>query len=128
MKSSNKVFLLLAIASFLLAGCGNTNISSDTSNASSSDIESDTSLGTSSDTSSSTSSNPSTSPSTSTSPSESNPNPENSKAIETTVQALAQKKATDTKNLYRVTGIAQYAGYYKKGYFDLVDNGWTIVA
>ena len=128
MKSSNKVFLLLAIASFLVAGCGNNNISGDTSNASSSDIESDTSLGTSSDTSSSTSSNPSTSPSTSTSPSESNPNPENSKAIETTVQALAQKKATDTKNLYRVTGIAQYAGYYKKGYFDLVDNGWTIVA
>ena len=111
MKSSNKVFLLLAIASFLLAGCGNTNISSDTSN-----------------TSSSTSSDPSASPSTSTSPAESNPNPENSKAIETTVQALAQKKATDTKNLYRVTGIAQYAGYYKKGYFDLVDNGWTIVA
>ena len=128
MKSSNKVFLLLAVASFLVAGCGNTNISGDTSNTSSSDIESDTSLGTSSDTSSSTSSNPSTSPSTSTSPSESNPNPENSKAIETTVQALAQKKATDTKNLYRVTGIAQYAGYYKKGYFDLVDNGWTIVA
>ena len=111
MKSSNKVFLLLAIASFLVAGCGNTNISSDTSN-----------------TSSSTSSDPSASPSTSTSPAESNPNPENSKAIETTVQALAQKKATDTKNLYRVTGIAQYAGYYKKGYFDLVDNGWTIVA
>lgn len=128
MKSSNKVFLLLAIASFLVAGCGNNNISSDTSNASSSDIESDTSLGTSSDTSSSTSSDSSSSPSTSTSPSESNPNPENSKAIETTVQALAQKKATDTKNLYRVTGIAQYAGYYKKGYFDLVDNGWTIVA
>ena len=110
-KSSNKVFLLLAVASFLVAGCGNTNISSDTSN-----------------TSSSTSSDPSASPSTSTSPAESNPNPENSKAIETTVQALAQKKATDTKNLYRVTGIAQYAGYYKKGYFDLVDNGWTIVA
>lgn len=127
-KSSNKVFLLLAIASFLVAGCGNNNISSDTSNASSSDIESDTSLGTSSDTSSSTSSDPSSSPSTSTSPSENNPNPENSKAIETTVEALAQKKATDTKNLYRVTGIAQYAGYYKKGYFDLVDNGWTIVA
>ena len=127
-KSSNKVFLLLAVASFLVAGCGNTNISGDTSNTSSSDIESDSSLDTSSDTSLSTSSDPSSSPSTSTSPSESNPNPENSKAIETTVQALAQKKATDTKNLYRVTGIAQYAGYYKKGYFDLVDNGWTIVA
>ncbi|MDD3099603.1 MAG: endonuclease [Bacilli bacterium] len=128
MKSSNKVFLLLAIASFLVAGCGNTNISGDTSNTSSSDIESDSSLDTSSDTSSSTSSDPSSSPSTSASPSESNPNPENSKAIKTTVKALAQKKATDTKNLYRVTGIAQYAGYYKKGYFDLVDNGWTIVA
>jgi len=127
-KSSNKVFLLLAIASFLVAGCGNTNISGDTSNTSSSDIESDSSLDTSSDTSSSTSSDPSSSPSTSASPSESNPNPENSKAIKTTVKALAQKKATDTKNLYRVTGIAQYAGYYKKGYFDLVDNGWTIVA
>ena len=128
MKSSNKVFLLLAIASFLVAGCGNTNISGDTSNTSSSDIESDSSLDTSSDTSSSTSSDPSSSPSTSTASSETNPNPENSKAIKTTVKALAQKKATDNKNLYRVTGIAQYAGYYKKGYFDLVDNGWTIVA
>jgi endonuclease I len=56
------------------------------------------------------------------------PNPENPKAVATTVQALAQKRASDAKILYRVTGIAQYAGYYKKGYFDLVDNGWTIVA
>lgn len=128
MKSSNKVFLLLAIASFLVAGCGNNSISSDTSSISYSDISSDTSLDTNSDTSSSTSSNTSVSSSTSTAPSETNPNPENSKAIKTTVKALAQKKATDNKNLYRVTGIAQYAGYYKKGYFDLVDDGWTIVA
>ncbi|MDY0345665.1 MAG: endonuclease [Bacilli bacterium] len=112
MKIKNKSMLFLAIVSFLLASCGNNNPPTNISD-SVSDISSDTSSDTSSSESSSTSSTP---------------NPENPKAVVTTVKTLAQKKASDNKNLYRVTGIAQYPGYYKKGYFDLVDDGWTIVA
>ena len=124
MKKKQFLILSLILVSFLLASC-RPNQSSTTDSISGSDI-SEISSDTSNDTS--TSSNLDSSSDTSSEPTTNNPNPQNSKAIVTTVQALAQKKATDTKNLYRVTGIAQYAGYYKKGYFDLVDNGWTIVA
>lgn len=126
MKTKKIIFLSLVLTSLLLSGCKNDNpsisdISGDISDSSSTtlDTSGDTSGGTSQDTTSSSSTS-TTDPS--------RPNPENPSAIVTTVKALAQKKATDTKNLYRVTGIAQYAGYYKKGYFDLVDDGWTIVA
>lgn len=138
MKTKRLILLSLVLTSFLLGSCENNHPSiSDSSSSGTSDISnvtsdtsnetSNTSSGTS-DTSGDTSTGTSSSSSTSSEVTSNNPNPENSKAIVTTVQALAQKKATDTKNLYRVTGIAQYAGYYKKGYFDLVDNGWTIVA
>ncbi len=125
MKIYNKIIFFVAIGGFLLASCRN-NLPSDSASDTISDTSSatsETSSDTASDTSQGTSSSTSTSTETIT-----NPNPENSQAIVTTVQALAQKKASDTRNLYRVKGIAQYPGYAKKGYFDLVDGGWTIVA
>lgn len=125
MKNKRIIVLPLIIAILLLGGCQPATSSTGDSSNSSGDtaISSD-----SSDTASNTGSSSSQDTSTSSGPSTSNPNPQNSKAVTTTVQALAQKKSTDNKTLYRVTGTAQYAGYYKKGYFDLVDNGWTIVA
>lgn len=135
MKIKNKIILLIAVASFLLASCQNnlpsdsTSIGSDSSSLS--DDISDISSATSdipSDTASNSSHGTSSSTSDSTTTNISNPNPENSKAVVTTVEALAKKKATDTKTLYRVKGIAQYPGYDKKGYFDLIDGGCTVVA
>lgn len=112
MKNKNTFILSLILTSLLLVGC-NTNSSSSDSNQSSESSSSE-----SSSQSSSSSSQSGTD----------NPNPENPSAIVKTVEQLSQMKATDTKNIYRVTGTAQYPGYAKKGYFDLVDNGWTIVA
>ena len=127
MKTKHIILLPLIIASILISGCRPTTPSSGDSSNTSGDVSTstDTSTDTATNTSEGTSQGTS---STSSGPTTSNPNPQNSKAVVTTVQALAQKKATDNKTLYRVTGTAQYAGYYKKGYFDLVDNGWTIVA
>lgn len=125
MKTKKIILLSLVLTSLLLSSCKNDN--SSTSDISSGDISDSSSVSadTSGDTSGGTSQD---TPSSSSTSDPTNPNPENPSAIVTTVKALAQKKATDTKNLYRVTGIAQYAGYYRKGYFDLVDDGWTIVA
>ena len=126
MKTKKIILLSLVLTSLLLSGCKNDIPSiSDISSGDISDSSS-TPLDTSGDTSGGTGQDTTSSSSNTNDPSR--PNPENPSAIVTTVQALAQKKATDTRNLYRVTGIAQYAGYYKRGYFDLVDNGWTIVA
>lgn len=117
MKNKNTIILSLILTSLLLVGCNTTDPSNSDSNPSS---ESSTSESSSIQSSSSSSSSSQTGTDT--------PNPENPSAIVKTVQQIAQMKATDTKNLYRVTGTAQYAGYPKKGYFDLIDNGWTIVA
>lgn len=114
MKNKNTFILSLILTSLLLVGCKATDPSNSDSSQSSSTSTSETSS------SSSSSSSGQTGTTT--------PNPENPSAIVKTVQQIAQMKATDNKNLYRVTGTAQYPGYPKKGYFDLVDNGWTIVA
>lgn len=112
MKTKKILFLSIALVSLVLSGCKTIDPPSGGT---------DSSLISSSEPSSSQ-------PSSSSQPISGNPNPENPAAIVTTVQALANKKATDTANIYRVTGTAQYPGYYSAGYFDLVDDGWTIVA
>jgi endonuclease I len=117
MKTKHTTILFLLVCSLLLVGCQNPSPSTSENSAS---INSGTEI--INDTSTSTTT------STSVESGTVYPNAENPNAKVTTVQALAQKKATDKTTLYRVTGTAQYAGYYKKGYFDLVDNGWTIVA
>lgn len=101
MKNKNTFILSLILTSLLLVGC-NTNSSSSDSNQSSESSSSE-----SSSQSSSSSSQSGTD----------NPNPENPSAIVKTVEQLAQMKATDTKNIYRVTGTAQYPGYAKKRLF-----------
>lgn len=123
MKNKNIIFLSLTMVSLLLTGCNTTESSS----VNPSESETSQTSGDSHEDSSSSQESPSSSSSSSSSSNVVNLNPENSAAIVTTVEALSKKTAKDNTHLYRVTGTAQYAGYAKKGYFDFVDNGYTII-
>ncbi|MDD4154810.1 MAG: hypothetical protein PHT30_05325, partial [Bacilli bacterium] len=110
MKTKQFLILSLILVSFLLASC-RPNQSSNTDSISGSDI-SEISSDTSNDTS--TSSNLDSSSDTSSEPTTNNPNPQNSKAIVTTVQALAQKKATDTKTFIASRALLNMRDIIKK--------------
>lgn len=130
-KKITGAFLLLS--SFLLASCVSpVSSSSNESGTTSESSVPDTSITSNESASSSSNSNISSSSSASSSTSSSGGkhydfNAPNDKAVVTTCGNLAKKSSSDTKTLYRLTGIAEFAQNTSSGCFDFSDSTGALI-